>query len=112
MPSHGDATSDLNTVLVIDDAVQNTFSNGTAFSPVTGNAVIPVIYIILGAEEQCVFLPAYIEQFQKIIDFRLRERPEMPFINEQQVKLSIDLFYLMYSRFWQPHIHSINQSYG
>ena len=61
--SHGDAAFDLNTVLVIDDTVQDPFSDGAAFvfGPVTVNAVIPVIYIILGAEDQRAFLTICID---------------------------------------------------
>ena len=55
--SHGDTAFDLNTVLVVDDAVQDTFGDGAAFvfAPVTVNAVVPVIYIILGTEDQRVY---------------------------------------------------------
>ena len=69
--SHGDAALDLNAVLIVNDSVQNAFSNCTPliFGPVTVDAVIPVIYIILGTEDQRPFLAAGINQFQKVISF-------------------------------------------
>ena len=95
--SHGDTAFDLNTVLVIDDAVQNPFSNGTAFvfGPVTVNAVIPVVYIILGTVDQRPFPAAGIDQFQKIIGFRFGKRSEKPFVYDQQIKPAIGLFNLV-----------------
>ena len=84
--SHGDAALDLNAVLIVNDAVQDAFGDGTAFvfGPVTVNTVIPVIYVILGTEDQRPFPAAGIDQFQKIIGFRFGKRPEKPFVNDQQ----------------------------
>ena len=50
--SHGDAALDHNAVLIVNDSVQNTFGDSTAFvfGPVTVNAIISVIYILLGTE--------------------------------------------------------------
>ena len=95
--SHRDAALDLNAVLFVNDAVQDTFGDGTAFvfGPVTVNAIIPVIYVILGTEDQRPFPAAGIDQFQKIIGFRFGKRPEKPFVNDQQVKPGIGLFYLL-----------------
>ena len=95
--SHGDAALDLNAVLIVNDAVQDAFGDGTAFvfGPVTVNAIIPVIYVILGTEDQRPFSAAGIDQFQKIIGIRFRKRPEKPFVNDQQVKPGIGLFYLI-----------------
>ena len=49
--SHGDTTFDLNAVLIVNNAVQNPFGDGTAFifGPIAVDAVIPVIYVILSA---------------------------------------------------------------
>ena len=78
--SHGDAALDLNAVLIVNDAVQDTFGDGTAFvfGPVTVNAVIPVIYVILGTEDQRPFPAAGINQFQKIIEYSVASEPLNP----------------------------------
>ena len=62
--SHGDAALDLHAVLIVNDAVQDAFGDGTAFvfGPVTVNAIIPVIYVILGTEDQRPFPAAGINQ--------------------------------------------------
>ena len=65
------------------------------FGPVTVNTVIPVIYVILGTEDQRPFPAAGIDQFQKIIGFRFGKRPEKPFVYDQQVKPGISLFNLV-----------------
>ena len=84
-------------LLLMVRAVQNTFGNSTAFvfGPVTVNAIIPVIYVILGAKDQRPFWAAGIDQFQKIIGFRFRKRPEKSFVNDKQVKPGIGLFNLI-----------------
>ena len=75
--SHRDAAFDLNAVLVVNDTVQNAFSNRAplVFGPVTVDAVIPVIYIILGTEDQRPFLAAGINQFQEVIMISIRNPP-------------------------------------
>ena len=52
--SHGDAALDFDAVLIVNDAIQNTFGDSTAFvfGPVIVNAIILVIYVILGTEDQ------------------------------------------------------------
>ena len=88
--SHGDTTFDLNAVLIVNNAVQIPFGDGTAFifGPIAVDAVIPVIYVILSAEDQCPFPAAGIDQFQKIIGFRFGKRPQKPLVNDQQVNLA------------------------
>ena len=73
--SPGDTVFDLNTVFIINDAVQDAFSDSASFifGPVTVNAAILVIYVILGTEDQGPFLAAVIDQLQKIIGFRFRK---------------------------------------
>ena len=95
--SHGDTAFDFNAVLIVNDAVQDAFGDGTAFvfGPVTVNTVISVIYVILGTENQRPFPAAGIDQFQKIIGFRFGKRPEKPFVYDQQVKSGISLFNLV-----------------
>lgn len=95
--SHGDAALDLNAVFIVNDAVQNTFSDGAVFifGLVAVNAIILVVYVILGTEDQRSSPATGIDQFQKIIGFRFGKRTEKLLVNDQQVKPGIGLFDLV-----------------
>ena len=98
---------------IVDDSVHNGVGHGAVFTRRRIQPDIPVVGLILGAEDRCSMLGSGFHEFQQIIDFLGRKRLQEPVVQNQQIRFGERLYRFSAEQskvLWERSRHSRQES--